>query len=85
MKGVNFCFRSVYGLFEGEVKNKYGIILYRFRAPRAAYEAASENPDNAGFCTPAGNCMGTGVLNISICQLCKNLVIQRMRAYFQKC
>ena len=62
--------RSVYGVYSGDVLHD-DITLWRFRAPRTILESATENPDNAGFCSPPGNCMGGGVLNMSQCQTCE--------------
>ncbi|KAK2150526.1 hypothetical protein NP493_2769g00002 [Ridgeia piscesae] len=47
----------------------HDIELYRFVAPKSSFASAKENPDNAGFCTPYGHCMESGVLNVSSCQL----------------
>ena len=68
MFSMDIC-RSVYAQYYGTSYSKYGNVkLHRFRAPKEALEKPSKNPDNAGFCTPLGQCMGTGVLNISTCQ-----------------
>ncbi|ELK37104.1 Lysosome membrane protein 2 [Myotis davidii] len=42
-----------------------GLPAFRFTVP---YEALANTSDNAGFCIPAGNCLGSGVLNVSICK-----------------
>ncbi|XP_064640909.1 lysosome membrane protein 2-like [Lineus longissimus] len=61
--------RSVPGTFDAEETTAQGIQLYRFTGPEWALAGVEENPDNKGFCTPAGNCMGNGVVNITSCQL----------------
>ena len=58
-------------MYSGSVTSPHGLSLWRFSAPRAVLDSAEKNPENAGFCTPAGNCLGSGVLNISTCQTCK--------------
>ncbi|XP_029455769.1 lysosome membrane protein 2 [Rhinatrema bivittatum] len=45
-----------------------GIPVYRFVPPSKLFANASVNPENAGFCVPAGNCLRSGVLNISVCK-----------------
>ncbi|XP_020660876.3 lysosome membrane protein 2 isoform X2 [Pogona vitticeps] len=62
----DFC-RSLYLNFEKYVTVE-GIPAYRFVPPKKFYANASVNPDNAGFCVPAGNCPGAGLLNISGCK-----------------
>ncbi|KAL8206644.1 UNVERIFIED_CONTAM: hypothetical protein K2H54_016816 [Gekko kuhli] len=61
----DFC-RSLYVTYEKYIKFK-GIPAYRFVPPASFYESGKINKDNAGFCVPAGNCLGTGFLNISAC------------------
>ena len=58
----------MYVLYHSGAKGPYDIPLYRFRATKESFEDKEENPYNAGFCTPADNCMGSGVLNVSVCQ-----------------
>ncbi|XP_053110828.1 lysosome membrane protein 2 isoform X2 [Hemicordylus capensis] len=62
----DFC-RSVYLNFDSYVSVD-GIPAYRFRPPLKLFGNLSINPDNAGFCVPAGNCLGTGLLNVSACR-----------------
>uniref|UniRef100_A0A8C8RSC5 Scavenger receptor class B member 2 n=1 Tax=Pelusios castaneus TaxID=367368 RepID=A0A8C8RSC5_9SAUR len=62
----DFC-RSLYVTFERFVSVS-GIPAYRFVPPAKVFANVSVNPDNAGFCVPAGNCHGSGVLNVSICK-----------------
>ncbi|XP_068429658.1 lysosome membrane protein 2c isoform X2 [Clinocottus analis] len=59
--------RSLYVLFEEEVTVK-GIPGYRFSPPSMVFANNTVNPANAGFCVPAENCLGSGVLNVSPCK-----------------
>lgn len=59
----DFC-RSVHITFS-DYKSVQGLPAFRFTVP---YEALANTSDNAGFCIPAGNCLGSGVLNVSICK-----------------
>ncbi|XP_070845166.1 lysosome membrane protein 2c [Chaetodon trifascialis] len=59
--------RSLYALYEEDVTVK-GIPGYRFSPPSEVFANLSVNPANAGFCVPAGNCLGSGVLNVSPCK-----------------
>ncbi|XP_062873687.1 lysosome membrane protein 2a isoform X2 [Trichomycterus rosablanca] len=45
-----------------------GIPAYRFAPPSDVLAAPDENPANAGFCVPAGDCLGKGVLKVSVCR-----------------
>lgn len=62
----DFC-RSVYLNFEKEV-TILGVPTYRFIPPPKIFANVSVNPDNIGFCVPAGNCMGSGILNVTACK-----------------
>ncbi|XP_039251972.2 lysosome membrane protein 2-like [Styela clava] len=44
------------------------ISTYRYHTTAMAFANSTVNPDNGAFCVPAGNCMGSGVLNISVCK-----------------
>ncbi|TNN71357.1 Lysosome membrane protein 2 [Liparis tanakae] len=59
--------RSLYVLYEEEVTVK-GIPGYRFIPPSEVFANKTLNPANAGFCVPAENCLGSGVLNVSPCK-----------------
>ncbi|XP_041107147.1 lysosome membrane protein 2-like [Polyodon spathula] len=59
--------RSIYLTFEKDVEIK-GIPAYRFSPPPEVLASPEINPANAGFCVPAGQCLGTGVLKISVCR-----------------
>ncbi|XP_056288909.1 lysosome membrane protein 2c isoform X2 [Pseudoliparis swirei] len=59
--------RSLYVLYEEEVTVK-GIPGYRFIPPSKVFANKTLNPANAGFCVPAENCLGSGVLNVSPCK-----------------
>lgn len=45
-----------------------GIQAYRFAPPDDVLMSPKENPTNEGFCVPAGDCLGTGVLKVSVCR-----------------
>lgn len=62
----DFC-RSIYLNFEKEL-TVLGIPTYRFIPPMKIFANVSVNPDNAGFCVPAGNCLGSGLLNVTACK-----------------
>lgn len=56
--------RSLYLLYEQEITYK-DIALLRFTAPDELFLNASVNPDNQCYCMP---CLGTGLLNVSVCK-----------------
>ncbi|KAH3855176.1 hypothetical protein DPMN_097738, partial [Dreissena polymorpha] len=60
--------RSVPGMYSRDVSSSQGIKLWRFIGPTSSLQNATENPDNAGFCTPKDNCLGAGLNNITNCQ-----------------
>lgn len=59
----DFC-RSLYITFSG-FENVEGLPAFRYTVPA---EILADTPENAGFCIPEGNCVGSGVLNVSICK-----------------
>ncbi|TRY97130.1 hypothetical protein DNTS_032786 [Danionella cerebrum] len=59
--------RSLYALYESEVTVQ-GVPALRFVPPAEVFANTSINPDNAGFCVPAGHCLGSGLLNVSVCK-----------------
>ncbi|XP_007947226.1 lysosome membrane protein 2 [Orycteropus afer afer] len=59
----DFC-RSVYITFSGFESVK-GLPAFRYKVPA---EILANTSENAGFCIPEGNCLGSGVLNVSICK-----------------
>uniref|UniRef100_A0A1A7YQ99 Scavenger receptor class B, member 2 n=1 Tax=Iconisemion striatum TaxID=60296 RepID=A0A1A7YQ99_9TELE len=59
--------RSLYALYTEDVMVK-GILGYRFVPPKEVFANLTVNPANTGFCVPAGNCLGSGVLNVSVCK-----------------
>ncbi|XP_034565846.1 lysosome membrane protein 2c [Notolabrus celidotus] len=59
--------RSIYAVYEEDVSVK-GIPGFRFSPPSEVFANYTVNPANAGFCVPAGNCMASGVLNVSVCK-----------------
>lgn len=59
--------RSIHMKFVKDVEIK-GIPAYRFAPPREVLASKEENPSNAGFCVPAHECLGTGVLKVSECR-----------------
>ncbi|XP_067278858.1 lysosome membrane protein 2c [Pseudorasbora parva] len=59
--------RSLYALYESDVSVR-GVPGFRFVPPSEVFANNTVNPDNAGFCVPAGNCLGSGLLNASVCK-----------------
>jgi lysosome membrane protein 2 len=61
--------RSLYATYQGDsTVSSSKIPVYQFSPPKSVMQNSTKNQDNACFCTPAGNCMDDGVLNISICK-----------------
>ncbi|XP_042534183.1 lysosome membrane protein 2 [Dipodomys spectabilis] len=56
--------RSVHVTFS-DFKSIHGLPAFHYTVPA---EVLSNTSDNAGFCPPSGNCLGSGVLNASICK-----------------
>ncbi|XP_068948250.1 lysosome membrane protein 2 [Petaurus breviceps papuanus] len=59
----DFC-RSVYLTFS-DIGSVEGIPSFRFNLPP---EMFANNSDNSCFCIPPGNCLGSGILNVSVCK-----------------
>ncbi|KAI3372622.1 hypothetical protein L3Q82_023096 [Scortum barcoo] len=59
--------RSIHLAYVEDVEVK-GIQAYRFAPPSDVLMSPKDNPSNAGFCVPAGDCLGTGVLKVSVCR-----------------
>lgn len=59
--------RSIYIRYEKDVSVR-GIPAYRFVPPSEVFGNLTVNPANAGFCVPAGNCLASGLLNVSMCK-----------------
>ncbi|KAJ6657480.1 hypothetical protein lerEdw1_002415 [Lerista edwardsae] len=62
----DFC-RSIYMHFQ-KYTTVEGIPAYRFSPTSMLFANATVNPDNIGFCVPAGHCLGAGLLNVSACR-----------------
>ncbi|XP_030647028.1 lysosome membrane protein 2 [Chanos chanos] len=59
--------RSIHLAYVEDTEVK-GIPAYRFVPPEDVLASPEENPANAGFCVPAGDCLGKGVLKVSVCR-----------------
>ncbi|XP_076853930.1 lysosome membrane protein 2a [Brachyhypopomus gauderio] len=59
--------RSIHLAYVSDTEVK-GIPAFRFAPPADVLAAPDENPSNAGFCVPAGDCLGKGVLKVSVCR-----------------
>uniref|UniRef100_A0A3B4WZ59 Scavenger receptor class B, member 2a n=1 Tax=Seriola lalandi dorsalis TaxID=1841481 RepID=A0A3B4WZ59_SERLL len=59
--------RSIHLAYVEDVEVK-GIQAYRFAPPSDVLMSPEDNPANKGFCVPAGDCLGTGVLKVSVCR-----------------
>ena len=60
--------RSVYITFS-DFESVQGLPALRYKVPA---EILANTSDNAGFCIPKGHCLGSGVLNVSVCKNGKN-------------
>ncbi|XP_069781585.1 lysosome membrane protein 2-like isoform X2 [Narcine bancroftii] len=72
--------RSLYSTFEQQLSVKR-IPVFRFVLPSEVFANVSENPANSGFCVPSGNCMGSGVLNVSLCKQGAPIIISSPHFY----
>ena len=52
---VNDLCRSLYTVYSDTISTYHGIKLLGFSPEEKFFYNASANPDNAGFCTPAGD------------------------------
>lgn len=59
--------RSLYGSPNGTVKLTDNIEVLLFGPDEYFFANVSVNPDNSGFCSPAGNCLPAGLLNLTTC------------------
>ncbi|KAE8630968.1 hypothetical protein XENTR_v10001036 [Xenopus tropicalis] len=59
--------RSIYAVYESS-ENIKDISVFRFSPPASVFANVSVNPQNKGFCVPEGNCLPSGLLNVSICK-----------------
>ncbi|XP_075716853.1 lysosome membrane protein 2 [Rhinoderma darwinii] len=59
--------RSLFAVYEASYNVK-GIPVFRFSPPAKVFANTTVNPDNAGFCVPKGNCLPSGLLNVSMCK-----------------
>ena len=59
--------RSLYANYNKTIKIVDDIEVLGYSPSEYFFANHSVNPDNAGFCTPAGNCLPAGVLNLTGC------------------
>ncbi|KAM4709131.1 lysosome membrane protein 2 [Discoglossus pictus] len=59
--------RSIYAVYEKASYVKK-IDIFRFSPPAKVFANVSINPENEGFCVPKGNCLPSGLLNVSKCK-----------------
>ncbi|KAI7796263.1 lysosome membrane protein 2c [Triplophysa rosa] len=66
MFSTDLC-RSLYAVYESDVSVQ-GVPGFRFVPPSEVFANITINPDNAGFCVTNDTCVGSGLLNISVCK-----------------
>ncbi|KAM5194692.1 lysosome membrane protein 2 [Mantella aurantiaca] len=59
--------RSLYAIYDS-TKSVKKVSAFRFVPPAKIFANITINPGNAGFCVPAGNCLPSGLLNVSECK-----------------
>jgi lysosome membrane protein 2 len=68
--------RSVYEVYNRtDTFTSQQIEAYGYILDESTFLNVSLNPDNAGFCTPAENCLITGIINVTTCNKSKQLTI----------
>ncbi|KAL4843081.1 hypothetical protein H8958_003743 [Nasalis larvatus] len=72
----DFC-RSVYITFS-DYESVQGLPAFRYKVPA---EILANTSDNAGFCIPEGNCLGSGVLNVSICKNLTGIILKAAKRF----
>lgn len=60
-------YRSIYAVYESDVSVR-GVPGFRFVPPSEVFANVTINPDNIGFCVTNDTCMGSGLLNVSVCK-----------------
>ncbi|KAL4660455.1 lysosome membrane protein 2-like [Arapaima gigas] len=74
--------RSIHLAYVEDVEVQ-GIPAYRFAPPLDVLASPEDNPANAGFCVPAGKCLGAGVLKVSVCRQGRLQVMFSSSLYFK--
>ncbi|XP_050398543.1 lysosome membrane protein 2 [Patella vulgata] len=59
--------RSGFGKYTSDVEIKRQLHLHRYTATAQELANKTLNPDNAGFCTKRSGCLGSGLLDVSVC------------------
>ncbi len=65
--------RSIHLAYVADKEVK-GIPAFRFAPPSDVLAPPDVNPSNAGFCVPTGDCLGKGVLKVSVCRQGKTVM-----------